>query len=89
MRGILEENSHPPFSPASLRMYVLRLPPRDKTIEQRSIDCLIFFFLIELKTFLSNRSIWVPKYAEFYTDSKSEGKKNAWKKVIIKKLFFC
>ena len=32
MRGILEENSRPPSSPVSLRMYVLRLPDRDKTI---------------------------------------------------------
>ena len=43
MRGILEENSRPPSSPVSLRMYVLRLPDRDKTIESRSIDYLIFF----------------------------------------------
>ena len=33
MRGILEEKSHPASPLASLRMYVLRLPNRDKTIE--------------------------------------------------------
>ena len=45
MRGILEENSRPPSSPASLRMYVLCLPHREKTIEKRSIDYLKKIYL--------------------------------------------
>ena len=40
---------------------------------------------MELKTFSLNRSIWVPKDAKFYTDSKSESKTEI--KCMTKKLF--
>jgi len=66
--SILEENSRPPSFPASLRMYVLRLLLRDKTIEFRSIDCLIFFkkYCTAENFFLQIcRSIWIPKTENF------------------------
>ena len=34
----------------------------------------ILFYKIQQKIFFSNRSIWVPKKAEFYADSKTKDK---------------
>ena len=75
VRGILEEKSRPPSFPASLRMYVLRLPHRDKTTEFRSIELIhtvpISHNICRAEHFFSsNTSIWVPQNAEF--DSKFE-----------------
>ena len=73
VRGTFEEKSRPP-----LQMFVLRLAHLVKTTEIRSIE-LIHIVPIPHKVHnkffsSSNMSIWVPKNAEFYADSKSEDK---------------
>ena len=61
VRDILEDKSRPP-------------PEQDKTTEFRSIEQCLFITKQSRKLCASNRSLWVPKNAEFYADSKSEVK---------------
>ena len=95
VRGIFEEISRPPSYPAPLRMYVLRLPHRDKTAEIRSIELIHILPIshkIEQKTvFLQIGQYGYQKMQNFklIPNPKTKFKKKILdKKVTLKKLLF-